>query len=128
MNANYTADTAARRGRIRTATNVILTASAIALGAMSLTPAMANAEAPGPFGRAYLSCAMDAYDLFHDNKISYEQYQAEEEDCCLNLRGTYNEQNGECYFDGEPTVDDTKPRPGATVKIPPGLNTRARIQ
>ena len=89
---------------------------------MSLTPAMANAEPNGPFGNAFERCALDAFNLYINDKISWELYLQEKSDCCTILGGTYNDQKDECYFDDEPTVNDTKPRPGATVLRHPGEN------
>lgn len=150
MTTNHDTQTAAPpRRRITKTAKLIIAAGAIALGAMSLSPATANAEKRGPNGDAFHDCAMDAFRKFRDGTIDWNSYKSQEEDCCLNLGGTYNEETDECYIDGEPTADRPKPPPGATVILPPdvgqtqlgptqppaatanlhpGLNTRAGIQ
>ncbi len=104
MTTNHGIQTAAPpRRRITMAAKVILAAGAIALGAMSLTPAMANAEKRGPKGDAYHDCAMEAFHLFMNGTLPWDLYLFKQEECCLNLGGTYNEETDECYLDGEPT-------------------------
>jgi hypothetical protein len=123
MTTNHDTQTAAPpRRRITTVAKVTLATGAIALGAMSLTHGMANADKRGPNGTAFDSCALDAFNRFKNGTISWDIYVYAKEECCLNLGGIYNEQTDECYFDGEPTVNGPKPRPGATVLRHPGEN------
>jgi hypothetical protein len=133
MTTNHDTQTAAPPlRRITTAAKVILAAGAIALGAMSLTPAMANADTNKPRTEKDIKsdCA-SANGLYGSLVMENGDRHSE----C-----SYTDAGGYVYVDSytngtftgtqgpyKPNTTHTPP-PRATAILPPGLNTRTGTQ
>jgi hypothetical protein len=100
-------------GRWRT----IAATPAVFIAAVSFGTA-ATADAEPPAGAVeFLSCVQDRIATYGGNSmISSDLYWKIQEDCCLDLNGTYNEGTRECYL---PNGQDVRPTPPPRASIIP---------